>query len=128
MNRMRQREPEQLESTAEHRRREDTAPRLGDEVKGLESLRLRFEDIRADGRMLAIAYTKPIVVATASACFDIRCMEARCNGWHDLTVVVLRALREAKTFFVGQNECSGMMGDMPCDHTLAYVCEATYSN
>jgi hypothetical protein len=55
-------------------------------------------------------------------------MEVRCNGRHDLTQAVLLALREAKTFFVGRSDCDGMIGDVPCDHTLAYACEATYSN
>jgi len=124
---MRQSDLEEVEATVEHRRREDAAPRLRDQVKGLESLRLRFDDVRAEGKMLATAYTKPIAVAIAPACFDIRCMEARCNGRHDLTSPVLRALREAKTSFEGRSRCNGMIGDVPCDHTLAYTCEAQYA-
>jgi len=127
MNRMRQRDLDELEATMERRRREDAAPRLRDQVEDLESLRLRFEDVRLEGRTRAISYSKPIAVATAPACFDIRCMEVRCNGRHDLTAPVLRALREAKISFVGSSDCNGMIGDVPCDHTLAYTCEAKYS-
>ncbi|MFI5307242.1 MAG: hypothetical protein ACHQ53_07820 [Polyangiales bacterium] len=124
---MRRRALDELEATLEHRRREDAAPRLRDQIERLESLRLKFEDVRSEGRTLAIAYTKPIVIETAPACFEVRCMEARCNGRHDLSTPVLLALRQAKTVFEGQSSCNGMIGDVACDHTLAYAGEATYS-
>ncbi len=127
MSAMRRRDAGQIEATAEHRRREDAAPRLRDEIEHLESLRFHFEDLRPEGQTPAIAYTRPIVVATAPAHFEVRCMDARCNGRHDLSQPVLHALRQSKTFFAGQSPCGGMIGDMACDHTLAYKCEATYA-
>jgi hypothetical protein len=124
---MRRRNLEETESTAEHRRREDAAPRLRDEVRRLQTLRLRFDDVRAEGRTVAVSYIKPIVVASAPAYFEIRCMEARCNGRHDLSSAILRGLRQSLTSFGGESSCNGMVGDVACDRTLAYVCEATYS-
>jgi len=126
MTRMYGRELAQFEATAEHRRREDAAPRLRDEVGRLLSLRLRFDDIRAQGRLVAESYARPIVVASAPAYFEIRCMEPRCDGRHDLTYEVLRALRQAQVCFAGTSDCGGMVGDVPCDRVLAYACEASY--
>lgn len=127
MNSMRRRNLDEIELVAEHRRREDAAPRLRDQVQRLETLRLRFEDIRAEGRTVAISYTKPIVVASAPAHFEIRCMDARCNGRHDLSAPILHALQQSRAFFAGESSCNGMVGDVSCDRTLAYACEATYS-
>jgi hypothetical protein len=126
MNNLRRRDRAALDAELERRREEDAAPRLRNEVEGLLSLRFRFEDLRAEGRMLAASYVRPIVVETAPARFDIRCLEPRCDGRHDLTRAVLQALRQGETSFVGESPCPGMVGDVPCDRTLGYVCEATY--
>jgi hypothetical protein len=40
---------------------------------------------------------------------------------------MLRSLRRGLTLFGGQSACTGMTGDLACDRTLAYQCEATYS-
>jgi hypothetical protein len=114
------------EATVEHRRREDAAPRLRDEVAHLQSLRLSLEDVRVEGRMPAVPYVKPIVVASAPAHFDVRCTEPRCDGRHDLTQPILRALRQSLAVFNGQSACNGNVGDEACDRMLAYVGEATY--
>jgi hypothetical protein len=127
MNSMRRRDQDQIEAVAEHRRREDAAPRLRDEVARLESLRFSFEDVRPEGRGGAMSYSKPIVIANAPAHFEIRCGEARCNGRHILTAAVMQALRQSRALFAGESNCTGMIGDLSCDHTLKYVCEATYS-
>ena len=124
---MQRRDQDLLEAVTERHRRENAAPRLRTEIERLKSLRLSFEDIRAEGRTLARSYAKPIVVATAPAYFEICCMEPRCDGRHDLTQPVLRALQQSEVFFAGQSSCDGMIGNMACDHTLAYACEATYS-
>jgi hypothetical protein len=115
------------EALAEHRRREDAAPRLRDEVRRLVSLRLTLEDLRDEGRVVAMSYVKPIVVADAPAYFEIRCMEPRCDGRHDLTDAVMHALRQSKPSFAGRSDCPGSMGDTPCARVLAYSCEATFS-
>lgn len=126
MNRLRERQLAEREATAEHRRREDAAPRLRDEVARLLSLRLSFDDIREKGRMLVASYARPIVVASAPAHFEVRCMEPRCSGRHDLTRSVMPALRRLEACFSGSSDCDGMVGDEPCDRVLAYTCEATY--
>jgi hypothetical protein len=111
----------------EHRRREDAAPRLRDEVAHLKSLRLLLEDVRVEGRLPALPYVKPIIVASAPAFFEIRCMEPHCDGRHDLTQPILRALRSSTAVYTGQSICDGRVGDAACDRTLSYVCEATYT-
>ena len=52
--------------------------------------------------------------------------EPRCNGRHDLTDAILRGLRQAQSRFAGTSQCDGMVGDVPCNRTLAYECEAGY--
>lgn len=126
MKAIRRRDQAQIEATADHRRREDAAPRLRDAITRLESLRLRFDDVRDEGRLVATSYVRPIVVASAPAHFEVRCMEPRCNGRHDLTHAVMHALRQSQSYFEGRSDCDGMVGDVPCDRTLAYVCEASY--
>lgn len=126
MNYNRRPNPAQLEASAEHRRREDTAARLRDEVPPLLSLRVTFEELRTEGGVQATSYVRPIVVASAPAHFEVRCMEPKCDGRHDLTASILRALKQSLASFTGQSTCDGMVADTPCHRTLGYTCEATY--
>ena len=87
---------------------------------------MRFDDLRPEGRLLVASYARPIVVASAPAHFEIRCMEPRCNGRHDLTHAILPALRRSEVCFAGTSGCDGTVGDEPCDRMLGYVCEASY--
>lgn len=123
---MRRRDQAMTEAVTEQRRREDAAPRLRDVIQELQSLRFHLEDVRDEGRMKATPYVRPIVVATAPAHFEIRCMEPRCDGRHDITHWVMHALRHLEVSFTGQSDCGGMVGDVPCDRTLGYAGEATY--
>jgi len=125
---MRRRDQPVPEAVLEQRRREDAAPRLRDEVTRLRSLRIRLDDVRGEGRVVAASYVRPIVIASAPAHFELRCLEPRCDGRHDLTRPMLRALHESQVAFSGQSECSGMVGTVPCDRLLAYTCEATYGD
>jgi hypothetical protein len=122
----RQREQEQREALAEQHRREDAAPRLRAVVPNLSSLRLRFEDVRAEGRPLAPSYTRPIVVDSAPASFEVRCIDPRCDGRHDITTAILNGLKRSSEQIVGESGCPGMVGDAPCDRILSYVCEASF--
>ena len=128
MNYNRKRDPALAEAAAEHRRREDAAARLRDVVPKLLSLRLSIEEVRAQSDMQAMAYVRPIVVASAPAHFEVRCLEPRCDGRHDLTVPILRALKQAQTHFVGESACSGTVAGTPCNRTVAYACDATYKS
>jgi hypothetical protein len=123
---MRRRDSAALERTLDRRRREDAAPRLRQDVPGLLTLRLRFDDIRAEGRLVISSYVRPVLVANAPSHFEVRCMEPRCDGRHDLTYPILRALRRSEPEFSGQSNCNGLVADVPCDRTLGYVCYATY--
>lgn len=126
MNYTRRRSQALTEATAEHRRKEDAAPRLRDEVPRLQSLKITFADVRDAGRTLALPYARPVIVATAPAHFQIRCMEPTCDGQHDLTSKILQAVRQSSVKFAGQSSCQGMVGDVPCDRILSYECEAAY--
>jgi hypothetical protein len=127
MNYQRKRDPAQIDAAAEQRRRENAAPRLCQEAPSLVSLRLTFEDLRRDDATGGVAYAKPIVVATAPAYFDVRCMEPRCDGRHDLTAPILNALRAQLKTSSGRNPCNGVVGGgAMCDRTLAYGYEATF--
>ena len=123
---MRRRDQAAIDALSEHRRREDDAPRLQAEVPNLLTLRVKLEDIREEGRVVAATYTRPIVVASAPAYFEIRCMEPRCDGRHDLTRAIVSALKAGQPSFTGRSQCPGMVADQPCERTLAYTCEATY--
>ena len=122
----RQQELEQKEARAEQRERETAAPRLQTLVPKLRSLRMNFEDCRAEGRSTMLPYTKYVVVATGPALFSIRCVEPRCNGRHELTEAILRGLRAHQTKITGESVCDGSVGDAGCDRTLRYICEAEY--
>jgi hypothetical protein len=116
-----------IEANAEQRRREDAAPRLCDEIRGLKTLRIHFEDRRNAGQLTAMSYSKPIVVTSAPCMFEIRCMEPRCDGLHDITHEMMSNLRKQLTKFDGESACNGAIGDLGCDRVLAFSCVATYA-
>jgi hypothetical protein len=122
----RRREQERREALVEQHQREDAAPRLRDVAPNLEGLRLSFEDVRPAGRQLAPSYSRPIVVSSAPAMFEIRCLEARCDGRHQLTETILAGLRQSQEIIKGESNCTGVVADELCDRTLSFVCEATY--
>jgi hypothetical protein len=124
----RRRDQAQAEATAEHRRREDAAPRLITRVPHLQTLRLTFDEVRPSGATTAASYARPIVVASAPAYFEIRCMEPRCDGRHDLTTPILRALGDRLPTYRGESACNGVVNNAQCDRTIAYSYEATYSS
>jgi hypothetical protein len=113
---------------AERRRREDDAPRLCDEVPNLRSLRLEIEE------RSGIAGTQPkhirrFVVDRAPALFLVPCGDPRCvDGEHDLTMLVMRALRAHETCFQGTDECTGSVGSSPCGRVLHFDAFAEYGS
>jgi hypothetical protein len=86
---------------------------------------MHLEDRRANGAT-AMPYTRHVVVATGPALFTVRCSEPRCTGNHELTDVLLRALRQTMPRYEGESTCQGDVGDIPCDRTLVYVYEAEF--
>lgn len=113
---------------ADLRKREDAAPRLCSEVPRLRTLRLQLQDQPATEHMGLRGYVKPVVVATAPAHFEVRCMEPRCDGYHDLTDDLMAGLRRARTRFSGESPCHGLVGDVGCGRVLHFVVEATYDD
>jgi hypothetical protein len=118
----------QREAQAEQRRREDAAPRLHDVVPKLRGIRFHFQASRDAGRMIAMPYTRHITIASAPALFSFRCIEPSCNGRHELTNEVLSALRNGERRVESESACQGYVGDVACDRTLVYVCEAEYTS
>jgi hypothetical protein len=110
---------------AERRQREDDAPRLRDEVRDLIDLRLEVED-RA-GVIEGNRYTRCVVVEHAPALFLVPCGDPRCAGEeHDLTRMVMQALRSQKMSFHGEDACTGSVGASPCSRVLRFEAVATY--
>jgi hypothetical protein len=111
---------------AERRRREDDAPRLSEQVPELISLRLEIEE------RSGVAGTQPrhirrFVIDRAPALFLVPCGDPRCtDGEHDLTTVVMRALRARETSFQGTDGCTGSVGPGPCERVLHFDAIAEY--
>jgi hypothetical protein len=122
---MYKRDPARTEATAAFRRRHDAAPLLRDVAPELKALRLTFDDARPD-QSSGRAYARPVIVESARAHFEVRCLEPRCDGLHDLTAAILRAIRERQTSASITSECNGTINNQPCTRTLVCVCEASY--
>ncbi len=114
---------------AERRRREDEAPRLSAELPQLRTLRLDLDEHTRDGIVSTEpAHIRRIVVEYAPALFFLPCGDARCkDGGHDITRVVMDALRAGHTRFEGDDECSGSQGSGQCGRILHYIGTATFA-
>ena len=124
MNSRRRSSPQALRF-AERRRREDDAPRLREEVPNLISLQLEIEDRScvAEGS----AHIRRVVVDHAPALFLLPCADPRCaDGEHDLTTLVMRALRSPETSFRGEDACGGSVGPSACSRVLQFEAVASY--
>ena len=114
---------------AERKKREDDAPRLSEVVPGLESLRLDVQqgtstDPAANPEG---SHVRRIVVDNAPALFVITCHDKACkDGGHDVTTLVMQALRARKEHFEGQKPCMGQVGSGECRRVLRFVGTATY--
>ena len=118
---------EAAERFAERRRREEEAPRLISQIPRLESLRLELAERRAGGSVSESAHVRKVVVERAPALFVLPCHDSACkDGGHDVTLEIMRALRESRERFVGENECSGQVGSAECHRVLTYVALAEY--
>lgn len=69
-----------------------------------------------------------IVVSTAPALFFITCHDPQCrDGGHDLTAVVMRALRARQPRFESVDRCQGRIGSADCQRAIRVVGTAEYS-
>ena len=106
------------------RRREDEAPRLRDQVPDLVSLQLQVEDRSG---ITSTKHVRRLVIDSAPALFLVPCADSRCvDGEHDLTQPILRALRERRTTFAGDDECRGNVGNAACARVLHFDAVAEY--
>ena len=122
----RRRDTAQDEATAELRRRHDAAPWLREHSPEVKSMRLVFEEERADGGTSARSYARPYVVESARAHFEVRCLEPRCDGVHDLTATILLAINKRRTFDRVRSSCEGSINNVPCNRTLICTFEIGY--
>jgi hypothetical protein len=112
----------------ERRQRENDAPRLQEEVPGLQTLRLELEEFRKGGTTPLVSHTRHVVVQRAPALFLMPCGERDCvDGGHDLTRQMLRELESSSERFEGEHECDGLRNGATCNHTLRYRAQASYS-
>lgn len=125
LNRRRMGEAQQI--TADRRRREDEAPRLRDEVPHLVTLGLEIDEGRAGRELAGATHIRRIVVEHAPALFVVPCGGSDCKGGaHDITHVIMRALRQGQTRFEGESACDGSTNAAACPCVVRYVGTATY--
>jgi hypothetical protein len=125
MMNIRRNNPRALRS-ADRRLREDGAPRLRDEVPSLVRLQLDISDRSADAE--GSEHSRRVVVETAPALFLVPCGDPRCTGSeHDLTTLVMTALRSKQTTFHGEDRCGGLVGAGPCSRVLRLDGFAAYA-
>jgi hypothetical protein len=109
-------------------KREDNAPRLIDEVPGLQSLVLSLRDLRESHSIAGSERKQHVIVSRAAVLFEIACPEPKCEeGGHDLTLEVLQHLRNGDVEFSGNSDCRGMVGQAGCRRTLQYTAQAVYT-
>jgi len=122
------RQSEGAQRAAERRKREDESNRLSAEVPKLQSLALQISEVSQGGPVAEPTYVRRVVVANAPALFFIPCGNPHCkDGGHDVTHVVMRALRAGETSFDGQDGCDGSVGSSACARTLRFIATATYA-
>jgi hypothetical protein len=111
---------------AERRRREDEAPKLLGQVPSLTSLQIEIDERGGAGSMKHI---RRFVLDNAPALFVVPCGDSRCcDGGHDLTMEVMRALRARQTSFGGSDECAGAIGSSSCARVVHFEGTAQYGS
>ena len=109
---------------ADRRRKEDEAPRLCSQVPDLTSLRLDVhEQVGAGG----INHIRRFVIEHTPALFVVPCGDPLCNGAHDLTTAVMRALRAREASFRRTDPCAGFAGLASCPRVLHFEATAEYA-
>ena len=106
--------------------REDSAPRLRDEVPNLT--RLTLELTESSGTVGGLMrHVRHVQVQTAAAHFEVPCANADCEmGGHDLTRAIMGGLRSGKTTIEGSSSCPGAHGTVACNRVLTFVANAEY--
>lgn len=113
----------------ERRQREDDARRLLAEVPQLVSLEIGMCEILDGRELVETKHLRRIAVERAPALLDFLCKDPQCKGGgHDLTDVILRALRMQRAQFEGESRCNGSLAAMNCNRVLRYRVAATYKD
>jgi hypothetical protein len=126
---MYRRNDEAAERMKKRKAAEDDAPRLVERVPSLKSLRLSYAYRRADMPIGDSAHTRVVVVERAPALFVVPCADKDCkDGGHDITSLVMDALRQKKEKFEGTDPCHGALGSAGtrCSGVLTFEGAATY--
>jgi hypothetical protein len=75
----------------------------------------------------ANTYTRRVVIEQAPALFLVPCGDSRCSdGEHDLTAMVMKALRNHETSFHGEDPCLGTVGASSCSRVIRFDASAEY--
>ncbi|MEM1030270.1 MAG: hypothetical protein AAGN82_07970 [Myxococcota bacterium] len=122
------RNTEAAKRAADRREREDAAERLSDAIPTLGDLTLHIEERRLDRDEIEVSHTRRVVVARAPAHFEMGCSDRRCDGGHDVTPTVMKALRAGQTAFSGKHACCGQSKHGPCKLELHYDAVASYAD
>jgi hypothetical protein len=124
---MMRRNNEASERHAERRRREDEAPRLQATFPSLVSLKLHLQEAKGDVSVAETGHIRHVVVAHAPLLFEMPCRDTACkDGGHDVTNAIAKALRAGEKNFTGEHQCTGYVGDSPCQRVLRYTATAAY--
>lgn len=115
------------QAAIERRQRENAAQRLSEIVPDLAHLKLYIEERLPGAAEADAAHTRLIVIDRAPAVFEFGCYDRKCNGNHDLTGSVMRALKAHKTTFEGHDRCEGERKTGACDLELHFRAEADYA-
>jgi hypothetical protein len=108
----------------DRRQREDNAPRLVDLLPKLSALSIRVDE---HSTVASPKYVRRIVVRSAPAVFLLPCSDANCtDGGHDISGVVMIALRAGQRAFTGSHECTGWIGSNRCSRMIWFEGEAEY--
>lgn len=119
------RSAEAQRAAAERRQREDDAPRLEAVVPRLVALKIAFSE--GEGNSTTVEHVRRVVVGRAPALFEQRCASPACKeGMHDLTSVLVSALRQGREHLEGEDPCLGPLLNGTCGWVLRYVMTAEY--
>jgi hypothetical protein len=114
--------------SAERFRRELEAPLLRTEVPDLIELSIELAE-GGQGGMPETRHVRRFVLATARALFLIPCGNPLCQGGgHDISTVVMGALRSHRLEQAGDSPCSGTVDAVPCTRTVHFVVRGTYED
>jgi hypothetical protein len=118
---------EAAKRAAARRIREDSADRLATIVPELDGLTIRIEEVSSASDVPGVSHIRHIVVNNAPALFEVACCDRKCDGQHDLTKRILRALKGGKQIFEGRDACNGQARDGECEFSLRFFAEASYA-